>query len=60
MARIPTANPKHARGVRRLVVWVTKRQYGGIVPGIYEVLGRDLKVALPASWLYTHLHLRKT
>jgi hypothetical protein len=42
------------------MVWVARRQYGGVAPGIYNVLARDLKVAIPANWLYNHLHLRKT
>ena len=59
MARILTINPKQARGLRKLLVWVNKRQYGGVVPGIYTILARDLNIALPTGWLYNYLHMRK-
>jgi len=59
MARILTINPKQTRGLRKLLVWVNKRQYGGVVPGIYTILARDLNIALPTGWLYNYLHMRK-
>jgi hypothetical protein len=45
MTRILTINPKQTRGLRKLLVWVNKRQYGGVVPGIYTILARDLNIA---------------
>jgi hypothetical protein len=59
MTRILTINPKQTRGLRKLLVWVNKRQYGGVVPGIYTILARDLNIALPTGWLYKYLHMRK-
>lgn len=59
MARILTIDPEQARGLRKLLVWVNKRQYGGVVPGIYTILARDLNIALPTGWLYNYLHMRK-
>jgi hypothetical protein len=42
MARIPTVDLEEARGVRKLLVWVNECRYGGVVPGIYRILARDL------------------
>jgi hypothetical protein len=52
--------PEEARGLRKLMVRQTSRQYGGVVPGIFEVLMPDLRVALPTGCLYNHLHMRKS
>jgi hypothetical protein len=60
MARIPTVGLEQPRGVRKLLVWVNKRQYGGVVPGIYEILARDLNILIPTGWLYNYLHMRKS
>lgn len=59
MARIMTVSAGEARGLRGLLVRMTRRQYGGVVPGIFEVLMPDLQVTLPTGWLYNHLHMRK-
>ncbi len=59
MTRILTAVPEEARGLRKLMVRQVRRQYGGVVPGIFEVLMPDLQVVLPTGWLYNHLHIRK-
>jgi hypothetical protein len=59
VAGILTVAPEEARGLRRLMVRQVRRQYGGVVPGIFEVLMPDLRVALPTGWLYNHLHMRK-
>jgi hypothetical protein len=59
VAGILTVDPEEARGLRRLMVRQVRRQYGGVVPGIFEVLMPDLRVALPTGWLYNHLHMRK-
>lgn len=51
--------PEDAKGLRKLLfAWVRKR-YGGVVPGVFQVLAVDLRVAAPAGALYRHLHLRK-
>jgi hypothetical protein len=60
VTRILTVPSEEAQGLRKLMVWQTRRQYGGVVPGIFEVLMPDLQVALPTGWLYNHLHMRKS
>ena len=60
MARTLTLDPEQARGLRKGLVWMAKRQYGGAVPGIFKVLAQDLNVGLPVSWIYNHLHMRKS
>lgn len=59
MSRILTVRPEQARGLRRWGMWVARRQYGGVVPGIYQVLMPDLQLAAAAGWIYNRLHLRK-
>jgi hypothetical protein len=59
MANILTIVPEQAKGIRKLFFGWVRRQYGGVVPGVYQVLAVDLKVARPAGALYSHLHLRK-
>lgn len=58
MARIKTIAPGEARRLRKLMVRLTRRRYGGAHPGIFEILMPDLRLALPTGWLYNHLHLR--
>lgn len=60
MANIMTVGPERARGIRRLFFHWVRRQYGGIIPGVFQVLAVDLRVAGPAGALYRHLHLRKS
>ena len=60
MTRILTLDPQQARGVRKLLIWWSARQYGGAVPGMAKVLAPDLKLAIPISWLYDYLHMRKS
>lgn len=60
MADILTIPPDRARGIRKLFFRWVRSQYGGIVPGVFQVLAVDLKVARPAGALYNHLHLRKS
>ena len=60
MARILTTTPERTRGLRKLLIWVNKRQYGGEVPGILKVLLPDLNVAFPTVWIYNYLHRRKS
>ncbi len=59
MARIRTVAPEEARGLRKLVVRLLRRQTGGMVPGIFQVLMPDLQVAIPTCWLYGYLNERK-
>ncbi len=55
-----TIVPERAKGIRKLFFAWVRRQYGGIVPGVFQVLAVDLKVARPTGSLYNHLHLRKS
>ena len=58
MAAIKTIEPDKARGLRALFFRFVRRQYGGIVPGIFQILAVDLRVAPAVGALYRHLHLR--
>ncbi len=60
MTRILTVDPERTRGLRKLLVWWNKRQYAGTVLGIFRILAPDLNIAIPVSWLYNHLHMRKS
>ncbi len=60
MARILTTTPERTRGLRKLLIWVTKRDYAGVVPGIAKILLPNLNVALPTVWIYNYLHMRKS
>lgn len=58
MTNIMTIVPRQARGIRKLFFHLARRQYGGVVPGVFQILAVDLRVAWPAGSLYRHLHLR--
>jgi hypothetical protein len=60
VTRILTFDPQQARGVRKLLLWWTERQYGGSVPGMFKILAPDLNLAIPISWVYDYLHMRKS
>ena len=60
MVNILTVLPEKARGLRRLLFGQVRRRYGGVVPGVFQVLAVDLKVGRAAGALYDHLHLRKS
>ncbi|MEJ2152727.1 MAG: hypothetical protein P8Y29_07225 [Gemmatimonadota bacterium] len=55
-----TIVPEQAKGIRKAFFRWVRRQYGGVVPGVFQVLAVDLKVARPAGSLYNHLHLGKS
>ena len=59
MANILTILPEKVSGIRKLFFRLVKGKYGGIVPGIFQVLAVDLKVARPTGSIYEYLHLRK-
>jgi hypothetical protein len=59
MNRIPVVT-EEARGLRRFVLWMAKRQYGGVVPGVLRVMLYDLKVGRAMDTLYRYLHLRRS
>jgi hypothetical protein len=58
MPNILTIVPEKVSGIRSLFFRWVRRKYGGIVPGIFQVLAVDLKVARPTGSIYDHLHLR--
>jgi hypothetical protein len=60
MSNIMTIAPEKARAFRKLFFGWVRRQYGGIVPGVFQVLAVDIRVARPAGALYNYLHLRKS
>ena len=60
MARIRTVPANQARGLRRFMFNQIKRQYGGVAPGIFEVLLPDLQLTAAVGWLYNRLHLRRS
>ena len=60
VAHIRTIVPERARGIRKLFFGWVRKQYGGVVPGIFQVLAVDMFVAAPTGLLYRHLHLRKS
>jgi len=60
MPNILTIVPKQVKGIRKLFFRWIRHQYGGIVPGVFQVLAVDLRVARPAGALYNYLHLRKS
>lgn len=59
MSRIPIVEPRRARGLRRVLYWVLRRQYGGFVPGIIQVMMYDLTFGRAGGKLYNYLHLRR-
>jgi len=60
MTTILTVEPDRARGFRKLLFGWARGRYGGVVPGIFQVLGVDLLVATLTGSLYQYLHLRKS
>ena len=60
MANIMTIVPEQVRGLRKLFFRWVRGQYGGVVPGVFQVLAVDLRVARPTGSLYRYLHLRKS
>ena len=60
MSNIMTVVPDRAGGIKKVFFAWVKKQYGGIVPGVFQVLAVDLRVARPAGALYNYLHLRKS
>lgn len=60
MGNIMTVAPERARGLRRLFFRWARGRYGGVVPGVFQVLSVDLSVASMAGALYQYLHLRRS
>ena len=59
MANIPIIPPGSARGLKGLFFRWARRQYGGVVPGIFQILAVDMSVARAAGAIYNRLHLRR-
>lgn len=57
LVTVPTAKPKGARAI--LFKWA-RSEYGGVVPGIFQILAVDMMVAALAGGLYKYLHLRRS
>jgi len=60
MPNILTVDPDRVRGPRRLFFGWARSRYGGVVPGIFQVLGVDMLFATLVGGLYQYLHLRKS
>jgi hypothetical protein len=60
MANLMTIVPEQVKGIRKVFFRLVRRQYGGVVPGVFQVLAVDLRVAKAAGSLYQRLHLRKS
>ncbi len=59
MANIMTVVPERATGIRRLFFRWARGRYGGVVPGVFQILAVDLTVAAMVGSLYQYLHLRR-
>ncbi len=59
MAHIKTVIPETASGIKKLMLKIFKKQYGGFLPGIFKIALVDLRVGLPTGKIYKYLHLRK-
>lgn len=59
MARIQVVDPSQAKGIRRLILRASRRDWGGDVPGIMQVAAVDLQVGMATNWLYSRLALHK-
>lgn len=60
VANIQTVVPEGVSGVRRFFFRWVRGRYGGVVPGVFQVLGVDLLVAALTGSLYQYLHLRRS
>jgi len=60
VTHIQTVVPENASGVRGLFFRWVRGQYGGVVPGVFQILAVNLRVAGPVGSLYRYLHLRRT
>jgi hypothetical protein len=59
MPKIMTVAPEEGRGLRRLLFGWARGQYGGVVPGVFQILAVDMRVAALVGALYRLLHLRR-
>ncbi|MBI2002936.1 MAG: hypothetical protein HYY01_06075 [Chloroflexi bacterium] len=59
MARIATVSVDRAEDLQLQLLQKSKSLYGGVLPGIRQILLFDPDLAVPASQMYQHLNLRK-
>jgi len=59
MSNIPIIPPSKATGLRGLLFRWVRRQYGGVVPGIFQILAVDMQFAGAAGAIYNRLQLRR-
>lgn len=59
MTRIKTISIESASGIRRFLLKIFKKKYGGFLPGIFKIALVDLKLGFPTGNIYKYLHLRK-
>jgi len=58
MARILTVDPETATGIQKEIFEQVRKEYGGVIPGIFQILLVDLKLSGLAGEIYQHLNLR--
>jgi hypothetical protein len=59
MSRIKIVDENSAKGIRKFLLKIFKRKYGGFIPSVMRLLMVDLKIGRPAGSLYNYLHLKK-
>ncbi|MBI4454936.1 MAG: hypothetical protein HY644_03450 [Acidobacteria bacterium] len=60
MSRIKSVTPESATEIQKDLLANIKRQYGGVVPGVYRIFLVDLALGKPIGDIYQYLHLRKS
>ena len=58
MARILTVDPETATGIQKEIFEQVRKKYGGVIPGIFQILLVDLKLGGLLGEIYEHLNLR--
>ena len=58
MARILTVDPETATGIQKEIFEQVRKQYGGVIPGSFQILLVDLKLGGLVGEIYQHLNLR--
>jgi hypothetical protein len=59
MSRIKIVDENSAKGIRKFLLKIFKRKYGGFIPSVMRLLMVDLKIGRPAGSLYNYLNLKK-
>ena len=58
MARIPVLTLENATGTQKEILEQVQQQYGGVVPGSYQILLYDLNIGGPIGQIYQYLNFR--